>query len=331
MPNTRNIRFQIVSDESSGPPDEAAIQRLRDRAAARAEREIMEQLFQTQPEGAPASFTMEYMNSWGDWAETERQVSQTLRSNREPPVPEDRSTRLTVGNTVTGRMTASQRRAAATLTTGFDREAACRQLRDCGYEDYAVVLEIPGPFPDSQTVGVLECVRDNPSGPTGSVQRRYFSFARVGGRDLQVLAVKSEAEYISDLRRRHRDVSHFYAAQADGRRRMAAKILAGGAEQYQLLLTPVVDDDTLRNNLTSPAHRARMASHGERVKAAAQRMTVIKRQMRDANHVSTAAPEPETERGQRAANAARRRQETDRRSSRPRGLQSTNVTLNGSF
>jgi hypothetical protein len=328
--NARNISFEIISDDHAAnalsPESQATFERLRRQATERAERQILEQLQAAPPsfisdEGSNVDFSMEYLNnSWGDFAETERRVSESLRSNREPPVPEDRSFRMNTRGTVTGRMSSNPIPAAARPSARlayFDRAVAERQLIDQGYDDYAVVLEIPGPFADAQTVGVLECVRQNPGGPAGHVQRRYFSFARITANDYQILNIKSEAEYVSDLRRRSRDVSHFYNAQADGRRRMAAKILSGGADTYQLLLTAVVDDDDLRNNLSSREYRRKMASHEERVKAAGPRLAAFKRQLRESRHVDAAGREPETERGQRAANAARRRQDDDRRRRRP--------------
>lgn len=294
QPFRRQIRFEIVPDNHAPltDADREAIQRVSDEAANRAEYQFYQQ----------------YQNSWGSWDDVltpeprrETQEEQAVPSSR------TRSFAEAYGGTVTGRMSSSgpnpqsipvSARPSARLAN-FDRQRALRTMIEQGYDDWAFVLEVPGPFPEPTTLGVLECVRTRPNGTLP--ERRYFVF----NNRYQLANMQTESEYVTALRRRCGDVAHFYQAQADGRRRMVAKVLAAGAEQYQLLLAPVVDDDTLREGLTSREYRRFMATPEQRAKAAVERMRVFKRQRRDATHVEP-LPLPETERGRRAANAAER-------------------------
>ena len=85
---------------------------------------------------------------------------------------------------------------------------------------------------------------------------------------------------------------------------MVAKVLAGGADQYQLLIPAVVDDGGLRDNLTTKEYRRLMAEPEQRIAAARSRMNKLRRDRAAKVRAEAApAPLPETERGRRAQNA----------------------------
>lgn len=278
----RTMRFVIPDDHSPlSEESEATLAALRQQAAERLHREVAEEIF----------YPREYMNSWGSW--TDDRGAEPAPPPEPTPMPRP------------GSVTIIDNRRPASARQAFTQEKALALMAEQGYGDYKIVLEIPAPYADNNFVGVLECVRENPGHTTP--ERRYFTFTRRSSDRLQIQAIFTESEYVTQLRRRNGDVSHFYKAQADGRRRMVAKVLAGGADEYQLLIPAVVDDGVLRDNLTTKEYRRLMAQPEQRIAAARSRMNKVRRDRADrARSESQAAPLPETERGRRAQNAVRR-------------------------
>lgn len=280
----RTMRFVIADDHAPlSEESEATLATLREQAARRLETDVAAEL---------ASFPQMYMNSWGDWSDLDRQ-----RRPEPAPVPANPTASFTVT------------RQPPRNKTPFTVQRAFEAMVQQGYDDYKVVLEIPGPYPDSSIVGVIECVRERNN---GGVDRMYFAFARRSASTLMIQGIFSESEYVTNLRRRTGDTSHFYRAQAEGRRRAVAKVLSAGAEQYQLLLAPVVDDGELREQLTTKEYRRAMASPEQRVLNARARMHKIRRERADKCRAeSEPQPVPSTERGRRAMNAVQRRQSNE--------------------
>jgi len=190
--------------------------------------------------------------------------------------------------------------AAAVLRT-FSIEKAEQALYNQGYTQCQILYEIPGPYTDAATVGAVEVFLED---GVQDGQRRIFTF-RVRSGELMVHRMLTEAEYTHELRRHRGSTEHFYAAQVDGRRRLSAKLLSGGAEQYQLLLA-IADDDTLRQAMTSKEFRRAMATPEMRARAASARMDGVRdARRRTVPQCGTSAPD--SDRGQRAANAVQRR------------------------
>jgi hypothetical protein len=154
----------------------------------------------------------------------------------------------------------------------------------------------------------------------GMTELKVLTFRQRTNRNgpyLELLQSFSEPEYASLLRRRHRDITFYYEAQQRFRRRLVAKVLSGGAETYQLLLGPVVDDEELRVKLRSEKYSpARTAK--SKFEAARKRMNDFRRDRAEAAVAIVLTPPPETPRGYRAqvANTRRRDNEARRRTRR---------------
>ena len=129
-----------------------------------------------------------------------------------------------------------------------------------GVSEWTLNYILPGPYPMDEVSVAIEATRLRGNGIT---ELKIFTFkgrANRNGPYLDLLQTFSEPEYVSLLRRRHRDMTFYYEAQQRHRRRLVAKVLAGGEEPYQLLLGPVVDDEDLRANLRSKKYKSMLAS-----------------------------------------------------------------------
>jgi len=184
--------------------------------------------------------------------------------------------------------------------------------------DWTVNYIVPGPFPMDEIHCAVEATRQRPNGYT---ELKIFTFrGRRNGRlnwYLELLQTFAEPEYASLLRRRHRDVTFYYEAQQRFRRRLVAKVLAGGDEIYQLLLGPVVDDEELRLKLRSPKYNPTRTATSK-ANLARKRMNDFRQaRSEQAREGVTVADGPETNRGIRAQSAnIRRRDNQDRQRSR---------------
>ena len=183
-----------------------------------------------------------------------------------------------------------------------------------GCSDWTINYLIPGPFPVEEMAAAVEVTRQRNN---GLVELKVFTFKprrNRNGEYLELLQSFAEPEYASLLRRRHRNVEFYYVAQQRYRRRLVAQVLSGGADQYQLLLGPVVDDEELRLKLTSPAYKVSKSKS----ELARKRMGEFRSQRSQlaTNNVAL-APQPETNRGVRAQSANMRRRDNDSRR-RPR-------------
>lgn len=188
--------------------------------------------------------------------------------------------------------------------------------------DWIVNYIVPGPFPMDEVACAIEATRQRPNGYTELKIFTFHARRRSGQPYLELLQTFAEPEYASLLRRRHRDITFYYTAQQTFRRRLVAKVLAGGDEIYQLLLGPVVDDEELRLQLRSPKYNPAKSAKSK-AELARKRMNDFRQaRSEQAREGVTLTDEPETNRGIRAQSANhRRRDNEDRQRSRRNPLQ----------
>jgi len=191
-------------------------------------------------------------------------------------------------------------------------------LETQGYGEWLPEFIVPGPYPFDE-VGFAAGIQrtmfsDRPEHRVGCFVLKFNNRTREWW--LEMFQLQSYNEYRNYLNRARKDIAPFNRAEAQSRRRAAARLLQGDVPALQLLLPSIVDDDEIRLQLRGPAHEPLATAKGK-ADAARDRMD---RYRQDRSRIAqSGAPDitltPETPRGQRAMMAADRR-----RSQRPRAI-----------
>lgn len=185
------------------------------------------------------------------------------------------------------------------------KEIRSEMLRS-GYDEFSLLAEVPPPYPFGSCLCVFEAVRGIPL--SADQERSYLLFISTPISDLHIRCAASKAEYEEWLHRRGYAPWAFHAARAEGRRRLAAKLLSGNADPYQLLLPAIADDDYFRTELTSRDYRLFLAKPETRAVLTKPRMSKLHQLRRQqARSVAIVPLPPATTRGLRSRVATRRR------------------------